>query len=225
MSALPGVDFLHRMAGAKPVAFPLHECLFILRPLKASRETPNLTPLRRALLFAVGTVQACLALGLRLRLLLRQDALEEVPALEPRATYPKALAAFSREAPFIRWRYPAGPYLRLAPRDRPHWHLIARRGGPNDYLRICTTNLDSAAFPAGAYLASLLGQARREGALGVRWSIYDQGEPPAEVVAKLRRLGCLCVARSRTILIHTRQKDLLKPEAWQMEDSLVAFEG
>jgi len=225
ISAIPGVDFLHRMAGAKPVAFPLHECLFILRPLRASLATPNLSPLRRTLLFAAGTLQACLAVAFRLGFSLHAGAFEEVPVSRPWAPgYPGDLATFSWEPSFLQWRYPAESYLDLMSRGKRPWRFIAGRGGRTGYLRVCTTDLDSAQFPAGAFLASLLDRARKEGAMGVRWSIYDQGVVPAAAVGRLRKLGWLCVARTRQILIHTQNQTLLKAEAWQMEDSLIAFD-
>ena len=57
VSAPKGVDGLHRMAGCRPISFPLFECLLVLRPLRGSFATPNLTAKQRVLLFLIGAAQ------------------------------------------------------------------------------------------------------------------------------------------------------------------------
>lgn len=225
VSAVPGVDTLHLMAGARAVTFPLHECLFILRPWAASCDTPNLTFLRRLAVLATGILQTGLAVLLRQSLRFGPDPLNECSlGRPPLETYPDNRAVFPQSEKFMAWRYPEPAYQRLATRRDSHRQIVLLRGKGKNYLRVCTTNLDARALPATRCVASLLRRAGREGALGLRWSIYRDGSLPEATVGRLRRLGFLCVPRSRNILMHVADERYLDARAWQMEDSLVAFD-
>lgn len=225
LNAPPGVDALHRLCGARSIAFPLTECLFVRRPWRAARGTPNLTRRQRQLLGLGGLAQAVLSAAYAVPRWGRASCLTESPLdRELPADIPPDRALFSHSSDYLRWRYPPDQFVRYQVGEAAQDHVIARRGSPEQYFRICAARLTSAKLSAFRLLTDLLAEAARHGALGLRWAVYDHGQVPAALVGRLRRLGVLAARRTRTIAVLTGQPELLAPSVWCMEDSLTAFE-
>jgi hypothetical protein len=226
VSAIPGVDNLHLLAGCRPMMLPLFECLLIRRPWNACRFTPNLSRAKRLALLLLGLPQTCAWAAARPLLLRRGRNLASLPmTVDLPSLADEEKARFSSDPDYLSWRYPEEGFQRLGFANRPNNYVITQKGSPRNYLRICQSNLDSLDFPVLSLIVGLMGQARSCHALGVRWAIYDNGRPPAAVVNKLKRLGFACVRRQRKVLIYTRRQELADPSCWSFDDSLVAFEN
>ena len=211
-----------RKVGLRPIEFPLWECLLVLRPGRAARETPNLTKWQRAGLFAAGVAQRTLW-RIATLVLPSANGIKNV-AIEQEGVKPEQHKfSFFEDAASLGWRYFDGQYLRFGFEQSTADHLLAKRGSPSGYLRVCQWRLEStdSIFPI---LTSLVHEARRERALGVRWAVYD-GDAAAEgLVKEMRRAGFLCVRRKRTVMIHKKDEQFLDPSLWRINDSLFSFD-
>ncbi len=246
ISAIPGVDKIHQLAGCRLMTLPLFECLLIRKPWSACRFTPNLSRAKRLALLLLGLPQTCIWAVVRPLLLRRSRDLTSLPMTQatriengglriernqsldcdpPSSMHHPPSARFSSDPDYLSWRYPAEGFERFGFANRPNSYVITQKGSPRNYLRICQSNLDSLDFPVLSLIVGLMGQARSSHALGVRWAIYDNGRPPAAIVNKLKRLGFACVRRQRNVLIYTRQQELANSSRWSFDDSLVAFEN
>ncbi len=211
-----------RKVGLRPVEFPLWECLLVLRPGNAAKATPNLTQWQRAALFSSGLVHAT-AWPLAAKILESSNGIENESMggrnLEPET---KPLSFFEdRES--LEWRYLAGQYFRLGLKRSVREYLIAKRGTQERYLRVCQWRLDSMESFASLF-AALVRQARQDGAMGVRWAVYDGEQMSEPIVKVLKRMGLLCARRTRIVMIHKNDERFLNPELWNMNDSLFSFD-
>jgi hypothetical protein len=224
-STLPEVEGVCKAVGFRTAMFPLFECLLIRRPWNACRFTPNLSRAKRLALLFVGLPQACLWAVVRLLLspLGRNLKPLGVDAGCPSPAEPEK-AHFSWDPSYLSWRYPTEGFQRFGLANRPDESVIAQKGSPHTYVRVCQSNVGTEDFPVLSLIVGLMGQARSCRALGVRWAIYGNGRLPA-VVTKLKRLGFACVRRQRKIMIYTRQEELTDPSSWSFDDSLVSFEN
>ncbi|HTR48114.1 MAG TPA: hypothetical protein VMM16_12085 [Verrucomicrobiae bacterium] len=211
-----------RKVGLRPLEFPLWECLLILRPAAAARSTPNLTKQQRLGMFSAGVGQAA-AWSLVALLLSPQNGVSEVPVGKNGFPPENGRVAFFQDTESLEWRYLDGQYVRFEAEDAPGEYVVARRGTPSKFLRVCQWKLDSAkALPR--ILRALVRQARQDRALGVRWAVYGK-EPSAELlVRRMRRAGFLCARRTRIIMVHNKEEKFLEPSIWLMNDSLFSFD-
>ena len=114
--------------------------------------------------------------------------------------------------------------MRFGLANRPDESVIAQKGSPHTYVRVCQSNVTTKDFPVLSLILGLMEQARSSAALGVRWGIYNNSYPPAAVVSKLKRLGFICGRWQRRFWIFTRQEQLADPSSWSFDDSLCTFE-
>jgi hypothetical protein len=130
--------------------------------------------------------------------------------------------AFFEDKDSLHWRYPDEEYITVVGENNPHQYVIAKQGSDARYLRVCQWNMEGDCNPI-PFLAAPIKSAKQEKALGVRWSLY--GEQQQSVMLKvLRRLGFLCVPRNRRLLFYTNEDAFLKPEQWDIADSLFSFD-
>ena len=219
-------DVLHRMAGCRPVTFPLFECLLILRPVRSACATPNLTAKQRALLFLAGVVQRT-AWSMALPFLPRTNGTcsvrisdEKKPVREP------STLRFAEDKDFLAWHYPESQYFRVgASQASGDDFIIVKNGSESKYLRVCQYHLDSESLPLSSVLVNLIATARAQNALGVRWAVYGEGEVPARLIRAMRKLGFLCARRERVLMVYTSDRELFQPSRWNMSDSFVSFDN
>jgi hypothetical protein len=224
VAVLPEAEGAMQAAGCRPIMFPLFECLLVRRPWNACRFTPGLGRAKRLALLLVGLLQACLWGVVRrlLSLLGRNFKPFPMDAGCPSPAEPEK-ARFSWDPGYLSWRYSAEGFQRFGFANRPNDYVIAMKGSPQTYLRICQSNLDPQDFPVLSLIVGLMGEARSCRALGLRWAIYGNGRPPA-VVNKLKRLGFICGRSQRRFWIYTRQEELTDPSSWSFDDSQITFE-
>lgn len=211
-----------RKVGLRPVEFPLWECLLVLRPRQASRLTPNLTKWHRLGLFSAGIAQKAVW-SLAAPLLSSGNGLHEVPVGKYGFPVEGTRVSFFEDAESLKWRYLDGQYVRFDIESAAGNYVIAKRGSAAKFLRVCQWRLAGAKRPT-QILAALVGQARRDGALGVRWAVYD-GEPCSEeLIRHMRQAVFLCVRRIRTVMVHKGEERYLDPSLWSINDSLFSFD-
>jgi GNAT superfamily N-acetyltransferase len=218
VSANDEIQKMHQAVGCRGADFALSECLLILRPFAAARRTPNLNPKQRAAIFAIGLAQ-------RARLWAAGHFAADTGGakstnVEGICAHPKKdRIAFFEDKTSLTWRYPDEDYVTLVHASDPHQYVIAKHGSDERYLRVCQWDL---AVDPAPFLGALLRQAKSEKALGVRWSIYDDGE--AGLLQAMRKLGFVRARRNRRILFHASDEQLLRPETWSFTDSFFCFD-
>jgi hypothetical protein len=214
---------LSRRVGCRAAEFPLWECVLILRPWNAARHTPNLQPKQRAAFFAAGVPQRLLASGISLALR-SSNGVRGVPiASECKAEACEDRLAFFEEHESMAWRYFEGQYMRFAFDGDDRDYLIVKRGALDRYLRVCQWRLNSTkSLPS--LLAAMIRLARVDGAVGVRWAVYDGEAMTPSLLRAMRRFGFFCVRRTRTVMIHTKDPKFLAPAMWKMNDSFFSFD-
>jgi len=130
--------------------------------------------------------------------------------------------AFFEDKESLTWRYPDEQYITLVSEEDPHQYLIAKNGSDTRYLRVCQWQIEGSGdlIP---FFAVLFKRAKQGKALGVRWSLYGDQQQP-ELLKAMRRLGFLRVQRNRRLLFYTSEEMFLKPEEWDIADSLFSFD-
>jgi len=210
-----------RKVGLRAVEFPLWECLLILRPGKASRLTPNVSRRERLGLLAAGIVQS--AAWTLAAPLLSVKGIRATPVGRNGFTAENARLSFFEDTESLQWRYPKGQYLRFEVESATGSFVIAKRGSATRFVRVCQWRLEDTERVCGL-VRVLVRQARQDGALGVRWAVYD-GEPDStELVKQMRRAGFLCARRTRIVMVHKKEEAYLEPSLWKMNDSLFSFD-
>ncbi|MGH9860075.1 MAG: hypothetical protein ACRD5F_08645 [Candidatus Acidiferrales bacterium] len=228
ISAPKQIEPLHRMAGCRPLPVALRECLLILRPWRAAKATPNLKPLQRAVLFLAGTGQQML--WFILSSFMPRTSVAEIEAVSPSAKTAdrngSGALSFSESDDFLAWRYPAGEYFRLAFGPDQDNYAILKKGSHAAYLRVCQSRITSqdSFLPV---LAALRIRAAKDGALGVRWAVYENGsgELESRLVRQMRKLGFVCAPRVRNLWVYSPAAEFLRPQQWQLSDSLFSFDN
>lgn len=211
-----------RKVGLRPLEFPLSECLLILKPVNAAKATPNLNKWQRMALFASGVAQGAIW-PIMTEWFESSNGIRKTPAGREGVKAGEKLFSFFEDADSLRWRYLDGQYVRFGISESPEDYLIAKRGSASRYMRVCQWRLRSpkATMPI---LAALTREARADGAMGVRWAVYD-GEPHAEeLVRQMRRAGMLCARRTRIMMVHKKEDKFLEPSLWWLNDSLFSFD-
>lgn len=225
ISAGAEIQPLHRLVGCRPVDFAVTECLLILRPWRAAAKTPNLNGLQRLAVFLVGCVQR--SLWAPAAWLMRPGHLvERVPhgsSVEFAAGVGAERMALFEDEESMRWRYTEEGYVQFALEGSPDHFVIAKKGSGTGYLRVCQWNL-----PCHGGLTSLLlalaREARKEKALGVRWSVYRGGERCAQLAGVLKKIGFFCAPRTRRLLVQTKSQEFLTAGNWKLTDALFSFD-
>lgn len=211
LSSPPWVSRTHHKAGCRPFELPLHECILTLRPLAAALRTPNLTLVRRAAMLGVGLAQQAVRL---LTPLFGTKSIDTGSALRPRLRIPDDEA-------FRAWRYDPAQYEFVSAGGA---ELVVKRGGAAAYARVVEARV-SGRVDVRAMIRRLAQIARDNGALGVRWAVYDDGVIPKELVTALKRNGFACVARKRELLTYAEGTDrVLAPGTWDANDFYVTFD-
>ncbi len=214
---------LHRFCasiGSRRMDFPLWECLLVLRPWAAARDTPNLRLLQRASLGLAGACQWAAWSSLRL-LRPRPAGLPSVPIEGHDSSSTNGSSTFFEDPAFLRWRYLQGQYERLAP-DPGNEYVIVKKGSVDRYVRICQWRL-GARQPDLSLIASLVQMARNERALGVRWAFYGNDEAASRFVGRMRKFGFLCARRVRTLLVYPKEQSQLAAK-WRLTDAMFSFD-
>lgn len=211
-----------RSIACYPVNFPLWECLLVLRPGEAARNTPNLRRWQRASLMGTGLIQSAFWAP-TLFFSGRSQALRMTPPSETPLQQDGQPLAFFEDQESLAWRYPEEQYARIAAEANAGADLIVKFGSANRYLRVCQWRVNSAP-PTPALVSRLVQMARGQRALGVRWAVYGNDARSAALVGRLRSLGFLCARRVRTLLINTAQQELLDPSRWNLTDAMFSFD-
>lgn len=214
-------QLIGRKVGLRPTEFPLWECLLILRPACAAKETPNLTAKQRAALFAAGMAQG--GLWRLLGKLPEAERVRIVPVGVAESRPERDRISFFDDEASLNWRYLDGQYVRFGFSGAKEDHLIAKRGSGSRYLRVCQWNLNSSksVFPL---VTEVVREAMAEQAMGVRWGVYRDGEAAEQLVWQLRRAGFACARRTRILMVHKKDEKFLQPSSWKMNDSLFSFD-
>jgi hypothetical protein len=211
-----------RKVGLRPLEFPLRECLLVLRPVNAARHTPNLQGKQRAALFAAGMAQT-IGWSVAGPILRNGNHVRTMPiSAVPLESEPNRLAFFE-DVDSLRWRYQERQYIRYEIQGGDGDYLIAKRGSKERYLRVCQYRLRSAKH-THSLVAKMIAQARADGAIGLRWAVYEQLESADEIVGSLRKLGFLCPRRIRIVMVHKNFAEFMEPAAWRMNDSHFTYD-
>jgi hypothetical protein len=213
---------LSRRVGCKKADFPLWECLLIRNPVAAARHTPNVESKKRMALLVAGISQCALWPLLSLTLAAKNGILGDSIDSEVREPDTSRLSFFD-DRDHLRWRYLEGQYERLRFENAPNDYLIAKRGSPEKYLRVCQWHLGSKSS-VNSVMPALVQLASRQRAMGVRWAVYDNDSMSQHLVSRMRRLGFLCARRNRVLMINTNKPNFYEPAAWRVNDSLVSFD-
>jgi hypothetical protein len=211
-----------RKVGLRPLEFPLTECLLVLRPTGAARHTPNISNKQRSALFAAGLAQKSLW-AIASHIPNQQNGIHALPIGTAAIVPEPQRISFYEEPAVARWRYIAEQYVHYQVREDPNAYVVAKRGREDRYIRVCQYRLNSAA-PVASLARTMIGQAKRENAIGVRWAVYDDGGLSAEIVGKLRRLGFLCAPRVRILMVHKDTPEYLQSTMWRMSDAHFTFD-
>lgn len=202
--------------------FPLWECLLVLRPIDAARETPSLQRWQRSCLLLGGAVQSA-AWSPTAFFAPRAKGFQPVRMDDSPLPQRDGLLSFFGDTDSLRWRYSGDDYRRLGLDAQRADYLIYKEGTPKQYMRVCQWHLDSSALSLSR-IAGLVQIAQRDGAMGVRWAIYGEDNAANRVlVDRLRRFGFLCVRRERVLLIKSQEEELLAPENWDLTDAMFSF--
>lgn len=204
-----------------PVRFPLWECLLVLRPYQASRSTPNLENWQRAALWSAGLLQSAWwapsLWGSR-----DDRRLQQLRVDEQSWNGPNGALSFFLDRDSLAWRYPAAEYERILADPINRGEVILKCGAADRYLRICQSSLS--APPERTLVAELVRKASTQGALGVRWTVYGDGDASSCLIGSLRKLGFLCVRRWRTLLVNSTDEEFLSAGTWNLTDSMFSFD-
>jgi len=211
-----------RKVGLRPAEFPLRECLLTLRPVAAARHTPNLDSKQRAGLLAVGIAQTALWAVLR-PFSPKNLGIRAVPIGSETLCLDQPRLSFYEEKESLQWRFIPEQYILFMLDQAPRDYLIVKRGRGDRYLRVCQYRL-SRASSARPIVRTLLQQARADHAIGIRWSVYDEGARTKELVAELLGLGFFCAHRTRIVMVHKDFPAYLQPSAWRMSDTHFCFD-
>ena len=212
---------LSRRVGCRAAEFPVWECILVLRPIGAARETPNLTSRQRAILLIAGSAQ-------RIPWSIAPIFLGGINGVRPGSLCGTVAPdtnrlSFFEDSDSLQWRYQKDQYVRFRIDGAPDDYLIAKRGSKDRYLRVCQWNINSA-ISVKRLILPMIRHAQSDKALGVRWAVYDDRETATRLVTEMRRLGFLCARRVRTVMVHTKDPKFLDPAMWKMNDSLFSFD-
>lgn len=219
------LPFLYRWArtiGCQALEFPVFECLLVLKPWDAAKQTLNLASWQRAALGITGIAQS---VGWKpaLRLARSRSSLKSILIHQECADRDAGeLLTYFQDGESLRWRYPNGQYERIAAGSGVDDYLILKSGSQDGYLRVCQWSLPPSE-PRTQLLLDLARHAEQKNAFGLRWAIYGTSGESRNMVNKMRKLGFLCARRVRTLLIRSSEKRFLDSRNWDLSDSMFSF--
>lgn len=207
------------LVGCEAVTFPVLECLLVLRPWRAVKNTPNLNRWQRASLGIAGVLQT-VAQSCASVLWRAPREIRSVPIGEGFCQRKDGLLCFFNDPAALKWRYPEEQYEQLAIEGKEGEYVIVKSGAPGRYLRVCQWHLGPEQ-PTPQLVAKLLELAKKRQAMGVRWAIY---EAERNFVRRIRKFGFLCARRTRTLLVFSKEQVFFSAEKWDLADSLFSFD-
>lgn len=211
------------LVGCATASFPVSECLLTLRPWKAAKVTPNLQHWQKASLGLAGILQRS---AWSLAAMFQQESREihHVPVGQGISTEQNpATLGFFQDAVSAKWRYLEGQYEQLAIEGKKGEYVILKTGAADRYLRVCQWRLGPEQ-PTSKLIAKLIGLAKKQKALGVRWAVYGHEESARNFVRRLRGFGFLCAPRTRTLLIFSKEREFHSADAWDLTDAMFSFD-
>lgn len=223
ISTTPALHPFGRSVGCSVASFPLTECLLILNPWMAARATPNLSTMQRIGMGVAGGLQWFPWRAATLALARGANGVGPVRARNASGGVDDARLTFFEDAASARWRYPDEEYAQIELQGGAGSWIRIKRGSAERYLRVCQYQLHSDR-PSLALIARLVGNARAERALGVRWAVYGDDSRAKELVGRLRRFGFLCAPRVRRLLIHSDRADFQTSATWNLSDAMFSFD-
>lgn len=208
--------------GCAAVTFPVWECLLILRPWRAAKNTPNLNRWQRASLGIAGVFQtvarSCAGVLRRPPMGIRI-----VPIGHGVSRGNDELLSFFNDSVALQWRYPAGEYEQITVEGNKGEYVIVKSGAPNRYLRVCQWHLGPEQ-PMPQLVTKLLELANKQQALGVRWAIFGEGEAQRNFGRRMKKFGFLRARRTRTLLVSSKEHEFISADKWGLSDSLFSFD-
>lgn len=210
------------LVGCSAVTFPVSECLLVLRPWSAVKNTPNLNGWQRASLGTAGAFQIVARLCASI-LWGAPTGIRSVPIGQEFCHGNEEHLRFFNDPVALKWRYPEGQYEQLAFEGKKGQHVIVKSGASDRYLRVCQWHLGPEQ-PTPQLVGKLVELAKKQQALGVRWAIYGDGEAEGNFTHKMRKLGFVCARRTRTILVFSKEQEFLSAGKWDLADSLFSFD-
>ncbi len=223
--APPQLEPIHDYAGCRSVDFPVRDCYFILHPGRAWQIAHHLRQRTRASFVAASLCNqayaSCLSPWQYRSGLVRHSRIAD-DAISTNGHSPRRFS-LPEDPAFLRWRYPDSSYVRLAVNDGTNAYIIAAKGSPYTYARVCQFRTPSlAAIPS--LVEKLIREARASDAVGVRWSIWGDGPEQNQLVSELRKRTFLCVHRIRRLLLSSSDPQFASAGAWNLSDSLFTFD-
>jgi len=212
----------HELVGCRPMEIALHECLFVLRSWQAARRTPNIGQAQRAGLLGIGMAQSSVWTVVA-SAFARWRSIKCIPVDQVPVPGEVAGVELFQDQPSRVWRYPEPDYLVFCCASNPSSYVIAKNGSEDRYLRVCQWCLGSSDL-ASSFIHALLRHAQLSGALGVRWSVYENGEKTEELLRTLRNHGFLSAARVRRLLLYAGDGVFCNSSTWRLSDSLFCFD-
>lgn len=215
---------IHEALGCRAVDFPVRDCFFLLRPIRACRNMEHLPLSTQISLFAVGlgssAYASCISPFRQLHRPARRSRItDDIPSSNGHSRHRFSI---SESPAFLYWRYPESSYMRFVVNGGQDGYAIAAKGSPVAFLRVCQFRIPSVRS-LSALVEKLIREARASYALGVRWSVYGDGLEQDRLVAELRKHLFSCVHRTRRVLISSSDTELLSPANWNLADSLFTF--
>jgi hypothetical protein len=200
----------------------VRECLLILRPWKSAVETPNIGNKERTALFVAGVGQK-VAWSAALSVFRNANGVSSV-AMEssPLASTGDQLSFFN-DVESLSWRYLDQQYVRLHANHSPANYVIAKRGSADRYVRVCQWQVAERRL-VPAFVRALVLQAGKDGAIGVRWAVYEKDAGSDELVREMNKLGFLCAQRVRIMMVHKDAPQFMTQAVWRLNDSLFSFD-
>ncbi|HTU35457.1 MAG TPA: hypothetical protein VMF66_16760 [Candidatus Acidoferrum sp.] len=221
----PQLEPIHDALGYRPVDFTVRDCFFILHPVRAWHAMSQLQVGKRASLFGTSAANwvyaSCVAPFQRSYSVVRRCRIADHFNFSSRRV-PRRVS-LSDEPGFLRWRYPESSYTPMVADNGSEGYVVAAKGTPFAFARVCQFQIHSLrSIPA--IIDNLVRDARASHAIGVRWSVYGNGEEQDRLVAELRKRTFLCIPRNRRILISSPDAELTSAANWNLADSLFTFD-
>lgn len=222
----PQLEPIHDPLGYRPVDFTVRDCFFILHPVRAWRTMHHLPLAKQASLFATSaanwTYASCVSPLQHIHGLVRRSRIADHSDFFS-SRMPQRIS-LSGERDFLGWRYPESSYSPMVVRNGSDGYVIAAKGTPFVFARVCQFQVPSLrTIPA--IVEKLVRDARASHAVGVRWSVYGNGEEQDRLVAELRKRTFLCIPRHRRILVSSPDSELISQANWNLCDSLFTFDA
>jgi hypothetical protein len=211
-----------RKVGLRPLEFCVRECLLILRPWKSAVETPNIGNKERTALFVAGLGQRTVW-SAALAVFRSANGISSVAIDSSPLGSTGDRLSFFNDVDSLSWRYLGQQYIRFENHNSPTEYVIAKRGSADRYVRVCQWHVAEGRL-VPVFVRALVLQAVRDGAIGVRWAVYENEAESDQLVHEMKKLGFLCAPRVRIMMVHQAAPQFLTQAAWNLNDSLFSFD-